>query len=140
MTLIAGLNKGHIKDIEVDADGNLLTSLGTTLAGESIEYQRLLTSEVWDYGEDNYTYADTDPIVIKGAPGVLGVAQVLVADADVVATFYDSDDGTGVVLGIISCATAGTQIYFRRPAGDAISMKFSGGTDPKTAVVAVGTL
>lgn len=111
--------------------------LGTALAGEDLENNRLMTYELWDYGDDNISASG----VLKAAPGVLGVAQVIEADASGVVTFYDSDEESTtekVVLGILPLATVGTQIKFSRPAAEGIYAVFSGLAD--AAIVAVGIL
>lgn len=112
--------------------------LGTLLSGEDTENNRLMTYELWDYGDDN---VGPSSAVIKAAPGVLGVVQVIVADATETVTFYDSDEESTtdkVVLGIVDIATAGTQVKFGRPFAEGLYAVFSEGTD--TGVVAVGIL
>ncbi len=104
-----------------------------------IDYpNRLLTAEVWNYGEANIGPTSA---AVKAAPGVLGVAQVLTADATETVTFYDAAaalEGGEIVLGVLDLATVGTQLYFRRPASVGIWAEFSAGAD--TGVVAVGYL
>ena len=102
--------------------------------GGDVDNNRLLTCEVWNYGEDNIGPASA---VVKAAPGVLGVAQVITPDAEQTVTFYDDpDSANGTILGILPLDVAGTQIYFRRPASVGIWAEFSG----STGVVAVGYL
>jgi hypothetical protein len=113
-------------------------SLQSTISGEDADNNRLVTYELWNYGEDNIGPTSA---AVKAAAGVLGVAQVLVADATETVTFYDAAaalEGGEIVLGIMALDTVGTQIYFRRPASVGIWAEFSSGTD--TGVVAVGYL
>ena len=122
----------------LDSNGNELVSLGSVISGEDTENNRLMTYELWDYGDDN---VGPTSAVVKAAPGVLGVVQVIVADATETVTFYDSATETTtekVVLGIVDIATAGTQIKFGRPFAEGLYAVFSEGTD--TGVVAVGRL
>ena len=102
-----------------------------------IDYpNRLLTAEVWNYGEANIGPTSA---AVKAAPGVLGVAQVLTADSGKYVTFYDAAaalEGGEIVLGVLDLTTVGTQVYFRRPASVGIWAEFSG----STGVVAVGYL
>ena len=103
-----------------------------------IDYpNRLLTAEVWNYGEANIGPTSA---AVKAAPGVLGVAQVLTADPGETVTFYDAAalEGGNIVLGILPLDVAGVQIYFRRPAINGIYAKFS--VEDGTGVVAVGYL
>jgi hypothetical protein len=118
-------------------------NLGTTISGEDADNNRLLTCEVWNYGEANLTASGA----VKAAPGILGVAQVLAEDVDETVTFYDFVATTEapaptdeVILGVmkLTTGTLGTQIYFRRPASVGIWAEFSAGAD--TGVVAVGYL
>ena len=104
--------------------------------GGDVDNNRLLTCEVWNYGEDNIGPASA---AVKAAPGVLGVAQVLTADPGETVTFYDAAaelESGEIVLGVLDLATVGTQVYFRRPASIGIWAEFSG----STGVVAVGYL
>ncbi len=113
-------------------------TIATTISGEDADNNRLQTVEVWNYGEANIGPASA---VVKAAPGILGVAQVLAADASATVTFYDAAAepvGGEVVLGVLDLATVGTQIYFRRPASIGIWAEFSAGAD--TGVIAVGCL
>jgi len=107
-------------------------------------FNRIFTAEVWDYGSGNLDYnaVSTTPQQLRTGPGVLGQVQVLTADTGVTLTFYDNASGqaSGTVLGIVDCATAGTSVRFGRPFSNGLVAVFSGGTDPKTAVVAVGRL
>jgi len=106
--------------------------------GGDVDNNRLLTCEVWNYGEDNIGPASA---AVKAAPGVLGVAQVLTADSGKYVTFYDAAaalEGGEIVLGKMLLTTVGTQVYFRRPASIGIWAEFDGGTT--TGVVAVGYL
>ncbi len=120
----------------LDSNGNELVSLGSVISGEDTENNRLMTYELWDYGDDNMGPTSA---VVKAAPGVLGVVQVIVADATETVTFYDNaTEASGVVLGIVALDTAGTQVKFGRPAANGIYASFSAGTD--TGVVAVGIL
>ena len=129
----------NISMIDYPDDGpEVKANLGTTIAGEDVDNNRLQTVEVWNYGEDNIGPASA---VVKAAPGVLGVAQVLTADATETVTFYDAAaalEGGEIVLGVLDLATVGTQLYFRRPASVGIWAEFSAGAD--TGVVAVGYL
>jgi len=135
---------GLVRDIRSDSSGNLSTTLGTRLAGEDFSIDRLKTVEVWDYGSGNLSYstAGTTPQLLRATPSILGVAQVISADSGVVVTFYDNDEAvaSGTVLGVLACDTAGVQVRFCRPAQYGIVAVFSGGSDPKTAVVSVGRL
>ncbi len=119
-------------------------SLGTKLAGEMPNFDRIFTAEVWDYGSENLGYdaTGTTPQQLRTGPGVLGQVQVIAADSGVILTFYDNASGqaSGTVLGIVDCGTAGTSVRFGRPFSNGLVAVFSGGTDPKTAVVAVGRL
>jgi len=121
--------------------GNQVVNVGAMDAqvpGGDSDNNRLVTYELWNYGEDNIGPTSA---AVKAAPGVLGVAQVLVADATETVTFYDAAaalEGGEIVLGIMALDTVGTQIYFRRPASVGIWAEFSSGTD--TGVVAVGYL
>ena len=118
-------------------DGNQVVNIGVfdaQVPGGDVDNNRLLTCEVWNYGEDNIGPASA---VVKAAPGVLGVAQVITPDAEQTVTFYDDpDSANGTILGILPLDVAGTQIYFRRPASVGIWAEFSG----STGVVAVGYL
>ena len=121
-------------------DGNQVVNIGVfdaQVPGGDVDNNRLLTCEVWNYGEDNIGPASA---AVKAAPGVLGVAQVLTADPGETVTFYDAAAGTGgdIVLGILPLDVAGVQIYFRRPAINGIYAKFS--VEDGTGVVAVGYL
>ena len=102
-----------------------------------IDYpNRLLTAEVWNYGEANIGPTSA---AVKDAPGVLGVAQVITPDAEQTVTFYDDpDSANGTILGILPLDVAGVQIYFRRPAINGVYAKFS--VEDGTGVVAVGYL
>lgn len=116
----------------------VLARFGSTISGEDADNNRLLTYELWNYGEDNIGPTSA---AVKAAAGVLGCAQVLVADATETVTFYDAAaalEGGEIVLGILALDTVGTQIYFRRPASVGIWAEFSAGSD--TGVVAVGYL
>ena len=92
-------------------------------SGQDVENNRLITYELWDYGE-NITEAGA----VKAAPGILGVAQVVAADADAVVTFYDfapstevpTPVGTEPKLGVIKLDVLGVQIRFGRPAENGI--------------------
>lgn len=112
-------------------------NIATTISGEDADNNRLITYELWNYGEDNIGPTSA---AVKAAPGVLGVAQVIAADSGKYVTFYDAASGEGgeIVLGIMALDTVGTQIYFRRPASVGIWAEFSSGTT--TGVVAVGYL
>lgn len=113
-------------------------NLGTTIAGEDADNNRLLTCEVWNYGEDNIGPASA---AVKAAPGILGVAQVLTADSGKYVTFYDAAaaiEGSEIVLGVLDLTTVGTQVYFRRPASVGIWAEFDSGAT--AGVVAVGYL
>ena len=118
-------------------DGNQVVNIGVfdaQVPGGDVDNNRLLTCEVWNYGEDNIGPASA---VVKAAPGVLGVAQVITPDAEQTVTFYDDpDSANGTILGILPLDVAGTQIYFRRPASVGIWAEFSG----STGVIAVGYL
>ena len=118
-------------------DGNQVVNIGVfdaQVPGGDVDNNRLLTCEVWNYGEDNIGPASG---AVKAAPGVLGVAQVITPDAEQTVTFYDDpDSANGTILGILPLDVAGTQIYFRRPASVGIWAEFSG----STGVVAVGYL
>lgn len=121
-------------------DGNQVVNIGVfdaQIPGGDVDNNRLLTCEVWNYGEDNIGPASA---VVKAAPGVLGVAQVLTADSGKYVTFYDAAAGMGgeIVLGILPLDVAGVQIYFRRPAINGIYAKFS--VEDGTGVIAVGYL
>lgn len=122
-------------------DGNQVVNIGVfdaQIPGGDVDNNRLLTCEVWNYGEDNIGPASA---AVKAAPGVLGVAQVLTADSGKYVTFYDAAaalEGGEIVLGKMLLTTVGTQVYFRRPASIGIWAEFDGGTT--TGVVAVGYL
>ena len=116
----------------------VLARFGSTISGEDADNNRLVTYELWNYGEDNIGPTSA---AVKAAPGVLGVAQVIAADSGKYVTFYDAAaalEGGEVVLGILPLDTVGTQLYFRRPASVGIWAEFDGGTT--TGVVAVGYL
>lgn len=116
----------------------VLARFGSTISGEDADNNRLLTCEVWNYGEDNIGPTSA---AVKAAPGVLGVAQVLAADSGKYVTFYDAAaalEGGEIILGKMLLTTVGTQVYFRRPASVGIWAEFDGGTT--TGVVAVGYL
>ena len=100
-----------------------------------IDYpNRLLTAEVWNYGEANLTASGA----VKAAPGILGVAQVVTAGSGSVTFYDDPDSANGTILGILPLDVAGVQIYFRRPAINGVYAKFS--VEDGTGVVAVGYL
>lgn len=103
------------------SNANPPISMGTLISGEDQDNNRLMVYETYDYGEANIT----EDGIVKGAPGLLGVAQVVVADDDAIVTFYDSLDDTGVILGVIVLAELGKQVYFRRPATTGIYAKWT---------------
>jgi len=117
--------------------GNQVVNVGAMDAqvpGGDSDNNRLVTYELWNYGEDNIGPTSA---AVKAAPGVLGVAQVITPDAEQTVTFYDDpDSANGTILGILPLDVAGTQIYFRRPASVGIWAEFSG----SAGVVAVGYL
>ena len=121
--------------------GNQVVNVGAMDAqvpGGDSDNNRLVTYELWNYGEDNIGPTSA---AVKAAPGVLGVAQVLTADSGKYVTFYDAAaalEGGEIVLGKMLLTTVGTQVYFRRPASIGIWAEFDGGTT--TGVVAVGYL
>ena len=108
-------------------------TLRSTIAGEDVDNNRLITYELWDY-ENNLTASG----VVKSGPAILGVAQVIVAGGTNV-TFWDSASGpSGTKLGILdTTAPVGTQIRFGRTAINGIYAQFNGGAG---AEIAVGTL
>lgn len=113
-------------------------NIATTISGEDADNNRLITYELWNYGEDNIGPTSA---AVKAAPGVLGVAQVIAADSGKYVTFYDAAaalEGGEIILGKMLLTTVGTQVYFRRPASVGIWAEFDGGTT--TGVVAVGYL
>ena len=113
-------------------------SLQSTISGEDADNNRLMTYELWNYGEDNIGPTSA---AVKAAPGVLGVAQVIAADSGKYVTFYDAAaalEGGEIILGKMLLTTVGTQVYFRRPASVGIWAEFDSGTT--TGVVAVGYL
>lgn len=118
--------------------------LGTLLSGEDTENNRLMTYELWDYGDGNVTPATvTAEPILKAAPGVLGTVQVLAEDDTETLTLYDAvvtPDGDTPVLAIIPLASGslGKQYHFGRPFSDGLYAVFSAGSD--SAVVAVGRL
>ena len=121
--------------------GNQVVNVGAMDAqvpGGDSDNNRLVTYELWNYGEDN---VGPTSAAVKAAPGVLGVAQVLTADSGKYVTFYDAAaalEGGEIVLGKMLLTTVGTQVYFRRPASIGIWAEFDGGTTE--GVVAVGYL
>jgi hypothetical protein len=144
MSLIYGEKQDGVSQaVRIDDAGRLEVALGT-LAGEMPNFNRIFTAEVWDYGSGNLDYnaTGTTPQQLRTGPGVLGQVQVIAADSGVTLTFYDNASGqaSGTVLGIVDCGTAGTSVRFGRPFSNGLVAAFSGGTDPKTAVVAVGRL
>ncbi|HSW49449.1 MAG TPA: hypothetical protein VLH09_04705 [Bryobacteraceae bacterium] len=137
--MIVGLDDAGALNAARVAANSLQTALSHRIAGERELIDRLITCEIWEYS--NRTFVDSNPIVLKSVPGVLGRVQVLTADAGVVCTFFDNATlGSGTILGIVPCDTIGTQWVFGREAVNGITAVFTGGADPKTAVLAIGTL
>jgi hypothetical protein len=101
------LADGQRGDMQLDAAGRAITSLGTKLAGEDLTNDVMKVEQRFNYRNISTNATTT----VKSSGGFLHSLTVSTAGASTTATLYDSITGTGTKIATIATTVETTLLY-----------------------------